>query len=352
MIDWTKSMSQTFEYYTVDPSTWGDDERILTVKSSTINRDKGAETLGSASFSVTELLGESYIRVYLIASQNGVKEKVCLGTFLAQTPSSNFNGRIRESSIDAYTPLIELKENKPPVGYTIMKNSNIMENVYMLTRNNLRAPVAKTINTEKLYKNFTAETDETWLSFLIDLLSNAKYEFCLDEKSRILFTPKQEITSLQPVWTFNDDNSSILLPSISMEHDIYGIPNAVEVIYSENGTHYEAKVTNNDPNSPISTINRGREILHRVVNPSLPGVPSKHQVELYATNLLKELSSVEFSISYSHGYCPVRLGDCVRLNYTKAGITDIKARVTRQSIECNTGCTVTETAVFTNKLWR
>lgn len=352
MIDWTKSMQQTFEYYIVDPGTWKNTDRIRTVKSANINRDLGSQTLGSASFQVTDVVGECYIRVYLVASQNGATEKVCLGTFLVQTPSSSFNGRIRNVSMDAYTPLIELKENKPPIGYTILKNENIMEYAHILTREHMRAPVIPASNNEKLFKDFVASTDDTWITFLTDLIANAKYEFELDELGRVLFEPKKEITSLQPVWTFNDDNSSILLPEITMDHDLYGIPNVVEVVYSEGGNYFYSRVVNKDGDSPTSTINRGREIVHREMNPDLGSFPTQRQLDEYANNLLKQLSSVEYTVSYSHGYCPVRLGDCVRLNYTKAGMTDIKAKVISQSIKCSTSCEVTETAIFTTKLWR
>ena len=36
MIDWTASMQQTFEYYTVDPGTWKDVRKLTTVRSCTI----------------------------------------------------------------------------------------------------------------------------------------------------------------------------------------------------------------------------------------------------------------------------------------------------------------------------
>ena len=75
MPDWTKSMQQTYEYYTVDPNTWKDVRLLDNVKSCTISRDAEAETLGSATINVTESLGECYIRSYLITNQNGVKEK-------------------------------------------------------------------------------------------------------------------------------------------------------------------------------------------------------------------------------------------------------------------------------------
>lgn len=350
MADWLASMQQSFEYYTVDPGTWKDVKLLDNVKSCTIDRDEETETLGSATIDVTETVGECYIRVYLVTIQNGIKERHPLGTFLVQTPSSSFDGRIREVSMDAYTPLLELKENPPPLGYSILKEANIMENAYTIAREHVRAPIVKTSSDKTLYSDFVANSDDTWITFLSDLIANAEYKFGLDELGRIIFMPEQDVESLQPVWTYTDDNSSILYPDITMDHDLYGIPNVVEVIYSDGTDYFSSRVVNDDPNSPISTVNRGREIIYRVTNPDL-GNPTEDQIDVYATRLLKSLSSIEYTITYTHGYCPVRLGDCVRLNYSRSGITDIKAKVISQSIKCEPGCPVTEKAVFTTKLW-
>lgn len=352
MADWTSTMKQTFEYYMVDPNTWMDMKLIENVRKCTINNDSEADTLGSASIDLNESVGECYIRVYLITIQNGVREKHPLGTFLAQTPSTSFDGKKTEVSIDVYTPLLELKENPPPIGYSILKDANIMDIAYRLVRENARAPVVKATNDEKLFSDFVANTDDTWIKFLTDLIANAKYHFGLDEMGRIIFLPEQDTASLQPVWTFDDGNSSILYPDLSLDHDLYGIPNVVEVLYSSEDAHCYARVVNDDPNSPISTISRGREIIHRVTNPSLNGIPTQAQIEVYAEQLLRNLSTLEYTISYTHGYCPVRIGDCVRLNYERAGITDVKAKVISQTIKCESGCPVTEKAVFTKKLWR
>ena len=352
MADWLSSMQQTFEYYIVDPKTWKDIELIDAVKSSTIQRDAEAETLGSATIDMTESVGESYIRIYLITIQNGLRERHPLGTFLVQTPSLNFNGRLQNISVDAYTPLIELKESPPPLGYSILKNSNVMDFAYRLARERARAPVVKTECNTLLGMNFTASTDDTWLTFLSDLIANAKYNFALDEMGRILLSPYQDTASLQPVWTYNDDNSSILYPEISVDRDLYGIPNVVEVIHSNGAGYYFVRAVNDDPNSVTSTVSRGREIIHRVNNPDLVGKPTESQVKDYANQLLRELSVLEYTVTYTHGYCPVRLGDCVRLNYARAGITNIKAKVISQTIKCEPGCPVTEKAVFTTRLWR
>lgn len=352
MADWLRSMQQTFEYYIVDPNTWKDIKKINTVLSCNITRDSDSETLGSATIDVTESLGEAYIRAYLITIQNDVKERHPLGTFLVQTPSSNFNGKITNISLDAYTPLLELKEKMPMIGYTIQKSKNIMEMVYDIVRDNVRAPVVKTTKEDTLKYDFVANIDDTWMSFTTDLLANANYCFDLDELGRILFAPKQTAEVLQPIWEYNDSNSSILYPEITLDNDIYGIPNVIEVIYSNGDDKFYSVVKNDDPNSPLSIQNRGREILYRETNPNLVGNATQIQIDKYAERLLKELSSIECTVTYTHGYCPVRVGDCVRLNYERAGITDVKAKVISQTISCEPGCPVSEKAVFTTKLWR
>lgn len=352
MVDWLSSMQQTFEYYVVDPKTWKDIKPITTVKSSTVQRDAEAETLGSATIDMTESVGEAYIRIYLITIQNGLRERHPLGTFLVQTPSLSFNGRLQNISVDAYTPLIELKESPPPLGYSILKGSCVMDIAYRLARERARAPVVKAECGTPLAMDFTASTDDTWLTFLSDLIANAKYSFALDEMGRILLAPYQDTASLQPVWTYDDDNSSILYPDISVDRDLYGIPNVVEVIHSNGAGYYFVRAVNDDPNSVTSTVSRGREIIHRVNNPDLVGDPTESQVKDYANQLLRELSVLEYTVSYTHGYCPVRLGDCVRLNYTRAGITNVKAKVISQTIKSEPGCPVTEKAVFTTRLWR
>ena len=351
MADWLSSMQQTFEYYTVDPGTWKDVKLLDNVKSCTITRDAEVETLGSATIDVTGTVGEGYIRVYLVTIQNGVKERHPLGTFLVQTPSSTFDGKVRDVSMDAYTPLLELKENPPPLGYFILEDANIMEHAYLLCREHARAPVVRTESSKTLHYDFVADPSDTWSSFVSALIANAKYSFALDETGRILFAPDQDAASLQPVWTFEDGINSIMYPEITMEHDLYDVPNVVEVVYSNGRDSYYSTAVNDDPNSPISTVNRGRVIKHRVTDPDLVGEPTQKQIDEYAEGLLRELSSLEYTITYSHGYCPVRLGDCVRINYARAGLVGVKAKVIRQSIKCEPGCPVSETAVFTTKLW-
>ena len=288
----------------------------------------------------------------MITIQNGIREKHPLGTFLVQTPSFNFDGKFKSITLDAYTPLMELKEGYPPLGYSILEKENIMNMAYRLSRDNLRAPVYEVKDNQVLHSNFIANIDDTWITFISDLLANAKYKFGLDELGRILFTPIQDTRSLQPVWTYTDDNSSILYQDLKIDHDLYGIPNVVEVIYSNGTEYYRGEAINDDSDSPTSTINRGRKITHRVTNPDVLGNPTKDEIQKIAEQTLREMSTLEYTINYKHAYCPVRIGDCVRLNYKKAGLNNVKAKVIAQTIDCVPGCPVTETAIFTTELWR
>lgn len=351
MPDWNKSMQQTFEFCSVDPFTWRDNKILDNIKSCTINWDSSADTLGSATIDADTELSEGYVRVYLVTIQNGIRERTTLGTFLVQTPSVGFDGKVSSISIDAYTPLLELKEKMPPIGYAVLKNNNIMDAASDLCAENMRAPVVEAKDTTTLYDDFVADLNENWLSFLSALAAKAKYHFELDADGKLGFAPEQDAASLQPRWTYDDDNSSILYPELSIDRDLYGIPNVVEVVFSSGLSNLYARVENNDAESPVSTKSRGREIVYRETDPDIGGNPTQTQVKVYAEHLMRNLSSMEYTVTYKHGYCPVRVGDAVYLNYTRAGLSNVKAKVIRQSIRCETGCPVEETAVFTRNLW-
>lgn len=351
MPDWTRSMIQTYEYLKVDPGTWMNSELLNHITGCSITRDCSTDTLCYATIDATEVLPECYVRVYLVCTQDRITEKIPLGTFLVQSPSTSYNGKVYHISMDAYSPLLELKDSKPPFGYSIPKGTNIMELAARLCSENCRAPVVETTCNETLKADFISTDDDTWLSFLSDLIANADYIFDIDEMGRILFEKKQDIASLQPVETYVDDDLSILYPDTDLDQDFYGIPNTVEVIYSSLNGHLFAKAVNNDASSPISVANRGRVVLYRVVNPEFPGAATQAYLNRYAEQVLRELSTLEYTLHYSHGFTPVRVGDCVRIFYSAAGLEDVKVCIKTQTIECAPGCKVSETGVYTRRLY-
>lgn len=353
MIDWTKSMQQTFEYYVVDPYTWEDIRKLEKVRSCSITRDSSVSTLGSASLDCDEDLNDKYVRAYLVATQGDETEKVPLGTHLYQSPSSSFDGKRQSINHDGYTPLIEMTEKQMPVGYTGRKGQNVLDLAYqILTDHSLRAPVLRGTDPKTLTGDFLADISESRLSFVSDLVAVAKHSLDLDELGRIIFSPDREFPALQPRWTYTDDNSSILYPDMTMTRDIFGIPNKIEVIYSTaDGGSLTSVEENTDETSVVSYPARGRWITYRETDPNLAAGATQAQLDAYTHKRLADLSTVDFEVSYRHAYCPVRVGDCVRLNYVRADLKNTKAKVIKQDIDCVPGCPVRETAVFTKKLW-
>lgn len=351
MIDWSKSMTQRFEYYRVNPNTWRDTARLTNVIKASIRRSSTTDTLQSAAFTTDEYLGECYIRVYMIAQQGIEVEKIPLGTFLAQSQNESYDGVHWTMSADAYSPLIELKENAPSIGYYSAKGSNILDAAYALTKEHLRAPVVKTVADDILPKDFVATDSDTWFTYIRDLLGNAQYTFDIDEMGRILFRKSQKFESMRSVWTFRNDDRSIILPSVSTDKDIYGIPNTVEVIYSDTTAFYHVMAVNDDENSPVSTVNRGRTITKRITSPNISGLPNQEVVSDYAKKQLESLSKIEYKVTFTHGYCPIRIGDCITIDYPQAGLSNVRMLVVSQDITCDTGCEMSSTAVFTKKLW-
>lgn len=349
-MDWTKSMAQSFEFYEVDPLTWKDKRKLNKVLDCSITYDGEAESIGSASLTLSENLGECYVRIYLIATQNGISNKIPLGTVLLQTPSVEFDGKSDSISVDGYSPLIELKEKVPPIGYTLMVDEDALSRAFQIMAHNMRGQVIRPNEQYLLSDYFVAEDSDTWLSFLSDLLRMIGYHLKLDGLGRAMIAPDQQTNALNSVWTYSDDNSSILYPEISIERDLYGIPNVVEVVYSSDEGFLTSRAVNNSESSPTSVKNRGREIVFRETSPELDN-PSQLELDFYAQKLLKEQSVLEYRLTYKHGYCPVRIGDCVTLNYERAGLHNIKAKVVSQTIKCSSGCEVEETAVFTKKMW-
>lgn len=354
MPNWAESMSQTFEYYTVDPATWTDADKLTKVKSSSMTYDEDSDTYGSASYELDDVFGESYIRCYLVTVQNGITEKFPLGTFLIQTPSSSFDGKVSTVSVDGYTPLLELDEKRPPIGYYTKKGENIMEEAYKLIRNNCRAPVASLKLSDTLPDNFVANMDDTWLTYIRDLVNLCGYKLGVDTLGNIIFVQSILPTLLTPRIEYNDNNSSIIEADISLDHDLYQVPNVVEVVYSTEKHTYVKTAKNTDLNSPASIQNRGREIIKRITDPNIIGDvdATPGQVQLYADNMLKSLSTINYYMTYTHGYCPVRVGDGILMNYSRAGLNNIHARVVSQTINCETGITVSEKAVYETHLWR
>lgn len=349
MADWTRSMKQRWAYYEVSPKTWLDARELTSVSSCRITRDMESDIRESATFDLDgRLSDEAWIRVYLEIEQDGAAERMAVGTFLCQTPSLRVDGPVLSSSVDAYSSLLELSDDRPPVGFAC--KGDVLANLESIVEGASHAPF-QGWGTKSLTAHVVAEEDDTWLSYCRALAASAGCDIQCDEYGRIVMEPMKDISALRPVWTFEDGNSSILLPDIEETFDWFGLPNVCEVVWSEDARQLTGTAINKDPASLTSTVSRGRRVVLRSMNPEeLDEGCTQAEVNALAGKMLAEASAVEREYAISHGFCPVRVGDCVRLRYVRHGI-DAIAEVVSQEIECATGATVRSVLRVTERMW-
>ena len=348
-MDWTRNMALSFAYRVVEPTTWRDREVLDTVSSCHIVRDLEMDTLGQATLTIVDADdGERWIRCYMNAEQDGREERVCMGTFLVQTPRRSSNGRFTSYDCTAYTSLHVLAEAKPNTGYALAAGSNCVEAAESICRSYGLAPVIAPISDSVLDDHYVAPSDASWLDIAKTLLASVGMKPEVDPYGRIVFAPDIPAYAMSPSWTFRDDETSIILPGVSEEMDWYHLPN-VCVVSTPSGITGRAE--NSDPDSRLSTVSRGREVTLKIDDPDeLRAGCTQATADAFALRKLREESVMERVANVSHGYCPVTIGDLVRVEAPSLSlVTD--AIVSKQEMDLGTAITVNATLKCREVMW-
>lgn len=349
MIDWTGGMMQEFSFYQVDPSTWRDASRLGNVTQCKITRDSTMETLEQASLTVMDgEMGESWVRVYMDASQGGERERVCLGTFLVQTPRRSADGRSSRLECTAYSPLHVLAEAKPNAGYALAAGANCVEAAASVCVAHGLAPVLAPRLEAVLDDPYVAPSDASWLDIAKALAAAAGLKVALDPYGRVVLAPNTPAYALSPTWTFDDGERGILVPDVNEEVDWYGLPNVCAV---STPSGIVGRAENADPLSRISTASRGREVTLKIDDPDeLRAGCTQEAADAYALRELREASHMERTATVRHAWCPVTVGDLVRVDAPSLGIVT-NALVVRQDIDVSTALTVSAKLAVREEMW-
>ena len=346
MADWKRGMQRTFEFYRVSPDTWGDIERLSTITDADITRDSDLATQGSASFSMDAFGGEMYVRTYLVTVQDGVREAWPLGTHLLISDGEDFDGMRASRTVEGYTPLKELADDMPPLGFTLPAGTG-MARIESLLGFHARMPVGESDIQYASEEPYTADPDsDSWLSFITGWLAKAGCFIDIDERGNAAIAPMQDARSLAPCFTFDDGNSSILQPAATLDSNMPDVPNKVEIVHSSAEGSLSCELSDDSEDSQTSTTGRGRTVLHRESSPELPDNPTQADVDDAARRLLRKLAATQYEVRFTHAYVPgLRPGMAVRLAYSRMGL-DVIAVIASQTIHCTPACQVECTARF------
>ena len=330
---WSQGFTGSYYMTYVDPRTWRDIGR-LEIKSGSIERST-EDLLESADVETTELPegGETWVRIWLDADQDGVTH-VPLFTGLTSAPSRDIVGFRNTYKVELYSVLKPIDDILTERGFYVPSEVKAPNAAVRLLRTGI-APVVLSEDGElpQLESAVLAEDGETNLTLAQKVLDAINWQIRIDGEGVIYVEPKADQTAA----VFNATDNDVVELAVTDEYDWYSCPNVLRAISDD----LTAVARDDDPESSLSTVSRGREIWAEETSVTLG---NNESLGAYALRRLKELQSPARTVSYSRRFDPeVNVGNIVRINYPEIGI-DGSFCVTSQTLELSHGCRTKEEA--------
>lgn len=205
------------------------------------------------------------------------------------------------------------------------------------------------------YMTATAHTfkpDDTYLNVINWLLSVAGFgSASADAYGTVVLSPYVEATNREPVFTFVDDENSIMYPQAEDSNNYGDTPNVVRMYSEDEYGGYWAIARNVNPDSPASLPNRGgreRTLYDEVTqlepayNPNDSASETERKknervaalVEQAKQKLLDNSAEIEY-VTIKHGYYPLAQGDSVEIRYKdriwRGTVTNVRRDHTAES---------------------
>lgn len=328
-MNWNRGYSAIYYASFIDPATWRDIERFE-ITGGSISR-QGSELMESADLDcVNYNQGERWVRVWMDTLQRGSSGHNALFTGLACCPSEDIEGFRVNTQVQLYSVLKPADDVLLPRGWYApagISGGLLIRDLLSVSP----APVIIDGTAPCLAQAIVAEDSESRLTMAHKILDAIGWRLRINGMGEIHICEKATEVSAR----FDTLENDSIEPKITKKRDWFSCPNVFRAIADD----LSATVRDDDPNSSLSTVSRGREIWKEETDCNLA---EGENIAEYATRRLKEEQTIEMSVSYDRRYRPdVLVSDLVYLNYPKQGITGIFL-VSSQSIELGAGCPTSE----------
>lgn len=320
-MNWKTGYSAAYYMTTVDPVTWRDTGRIE-IRSGSINRisDGLRESAAVGCVNYGDMV-EQWVRIWLEAKQEGDSARVPLFTGLATSPADNYEGESKDNDLQLYSVLKTaddvalLRGWYAPAG---MNGAAVIKDLLSV----LPAPVIIAADAPTLSDHIIAEDNETRLTMTEKILKAINWRLKISGDGTVHIEPKPA----EPVITFDPMENDVIEKSIIVKADLFNCPNVFMAIDND----LTAIARDDSPSSPLSTVNRGREVWKVEGSCDLA---DNETIEQYAVRRLKEDQKIQKTASYTRRYFPdIYPGDVIRMHYPVQGLEG-DFTVSSQSIE-------------------
>lgn len=328
-MDWTKGFSAACRMDIVDPETWRDVEEKSIMKGSIDKTEDGLRESADIECRDFETNAEKWIRVWLYARQDGSAAREALFTGIVSSPSREISGTREVTPLECYSVLKPAKDVLLQRGWYAPSGANGAELAKSLL-SVTPAPIYITGESRDLQKAIVAEDGESRLSMADKILAAVGMRLRISGMGEIEICEKAR----ESIATFGA-GEDVIEPSIKVEKDWFDCPNVFRAIADD----VTAVARDDAIDSPLSTVNRGREVWAEETNCEMNDGES---VAEYAIRRLRELQQSGEKISYERRFDPrVNVGDLLMLHYPRQGLQGIYM-VKSQTIEIGLGARVSE----------
>lgn len=331
-MNWSKGFSARYYITLVDPVTWRDTERFEIISGS-ISRS-GGTLMEAADLDAVSVPGNGdvWIRIHMDARQEGAAAHEALFTGLMTAPAVSWNGNRKSYRVECYSVLKPAADVLMQRGWYAPAGMNGAElAARLLTIGTIQVEYED--NAPALASNIIAENNESNLSMAQKILNAIGWRIRISGMGQISICPQADTVSE----TFGMESDCIEL-AVTDNRDWFSCPNVFRAV-SDGLT---AVARDDDEESPLSTVSRGREIWMEETSCNLN---ENESIAEYAVRRLKEEQSPSREISYNRRFFPdLYIGDMVRIHYPGQNI-DSDFRITSQQIELGYGARTAEGAI-------
>ena len=330
-MDWSKGFRAQYYACFVDPVTWRDVDRFEitdgTVKRSLTGLRQSADIACRNYNQTTERL----IRIWLDARQSGSSAHVPLFTGLATAPQKDINGNIIATPLTCYSVLKYAQDILLPLGWYAPIGISGAQLVKQLLSIDTPLKVSVIGDSPQLSQYIIAEDNENRLTMSEKILAAINWRLRLKGDGEIeICAPASTVLA-----RFDPLSNDCLEPQLKAVNDWYSCPNVFRAIMGD----MSAVARDDSKLSPLSTVNRGREVWAEERDCDLNKNESLAQ---FARRRLKEEQRYYLSAEYNRRFHPdVLTSDLIELNYPVQGITGT-FYVSSQSITIGYGARTAE----------
>lgn len=329
-VDWSKGYSASYYAEKVDPSTWRD-VALIGITGGTIKREQTGKRQSADLDCVNyHIAVEQWVRIYIDIKQDGSTAHIPLFTGLATSPDDDINGTLTSNSLTCFSVLKPAEDVLLPRGWYASKGvvgADLVRQLLTVSP----APVVVADASPVLSDSIIAEDGESNLSMIDRVLDAINWRLRVEGDGTIYVIPK----ATAPVVMFDPLSNDVIETKIKVSADWYSCPNVFMAVAGD----VTGIARDDDADSILSTVNRGREVWKRETSCNLA---QNESIAEYATRKLKEAQNAKQTVSYDRRYIPdVLPGDLITMNYPQQNIAG-EYTVNSQSVTIGYGAKTSE----------